>query len=373
MTITRRMKEAFWVTITILSTLSSYISHPKPVYGPLIGAAIGCCSISIGIQQLYASSTQAPQGASRTVYLWSALTLILLGAGTVMECLPNMVQLHLSLGVQKIIFALSIGCFVIGFASLFRFAAAYLYRQADNALSKTHGFRIIRRNYSLGSAYMIEGGYLVVFIFCAFAAIAAYFWDDGLMLPEQISADDPIYFPLAESLKIFLFVGLFITAVCVLWFFLAKFRRIRRSNEPLDGIEFTLVMGVLFLAPILIQGTAAYPLAIGYESVAKVVICLWALLFAVVTGFIAYSYFEDDPQMTTDDASKVRRVKFAIIVSLVLCLGLCGLLLADLAFIKVIPFMFITLGFLTLACAHLPIHDLEQLSNRPLESATRGN
>src|SRR5580704_8438186 len=64
-----------------------------PQWGPLVGGAFGCFAISIAIQQAYAWSTEPTQSAERAVYLWSSATLLLLGSGTVVACLPNELQL----------------------------------------------------------------------------------------------------------------------------------------------------------------------------------------------------------------------------------------------------------------------------------------
>ncbi len=361
MKITRGAVQAFVLALFVLPGLGAYLLHPLPVYGPLVGSAIGCCAISIAIQQMYAYSTRQSPQAEHTVYLWSALTLMFLGVGTVTGCLPNMVQLELSTEAQRKFFALSTVLFVFGFLTFFRLAAAYLYRGRKDVLSE-HLFRIFLQNARVDRTGKIEVFHFLVWLACLVTAVAAYIDEGGIELPPTISPVDPIYFPLSQTAKIALGVGLFITAACILWFFRSKFNRIKRG-ESLDGVEFTSVMGVLFLAPCLIQATALSPWITGKEHF---VVIGWLVLFLGVAAVIVLNWRDDpEPSATVhqqESAGNTKRAKVALLLSTAICLIFCSMLLADRKLLTIIPFVFVTIGFLTLACAYLPIHDLEKLS-----------
>jgi hypothetical protein len=384
--IPRRVKEALSVSAFLIGSLGAYFGHPEPVYGPLVGASIGCCAISIGIQQAYAYSAQASLGPARAVYLWSSATLIFLGLGTVAGCLPNMTQLHLTAITQHKFFAFSIGSFVLGFGFLFRLAAAYFYRRTQHILTGFR-FRLFRspsdpppngatENPQYTRAIenpwytcAIEILYVAILFFCILAAVYAA-WGGGAetitgpipataTCPCPIPADDPVYFPVILPVKLILGVGLFFIAFATLWFFLAKFKRVK-AGEPPDGVEFILVMGVLYFVPFLIQVTALLASTMGWILSAWHVVAIWLAVTGLIASFVGFTFSPDNyaPPLPKEIAN-TRRVKVAMLISLVVCSAFSFLLLVDLDLLKIIPFTFITLAFLTLACAYLPIHDLE--------------
>ena len=201
MKMTRGAWQAFFLALFVVPALGAYLLYPLPLYGPLVGSAIGCCAISIAIQQMYAYSTRQSPQAEHTVYLWSALTLMFLGVGTVTGCLPNMVQLELSTGTQRKFFAVSTVLFVFGFLTFFRLAAAYLYRGRKDVLSE-HLFRIFLQNARVDRTGTIEVSHVLVMLACAATAVASYFAEGGIELPPTISPADPIYFPLSQTAKV---------------------------------------------------------------------------------------------------------------------------------------------------------------------------
>jgi hypothetical protein len=227
--------------------------------------------------------------------------------------------LGLSANVQKTLFAASTFLFVFGFVTLFRFAAAYLYRNNKDTLSGRR-FRVFRKGTATDYATTLELLHLVIMFTCLAAVSAAVLVEGGIMVPQPIVADKPVYFPLWMSTKIVLSMGLFVTALCILWFFLAKFSRIK-NGEPLDGVEFITVMIFLFFVPCLVQVTALAPFAAGLELW---IVGLWLAVFGLVCMFIGITW-EDDAAPTSSVAKghavNLKRIKTAILISMAGCLG----------------------------------------------------
>lgn len=336
--------------------MGAWAVFAKPGWGPLLGAAFGCFAFSIAVQQLYASRTQAKFGSDQFVYLWSSLTLFILGIGTVLACLPSIVQIGWTAGAQRNLFVASAVLLILGFITLFRFGAAYLYRDKTAVLSGNLSSVFKWRKPQVMQNKME----IFHFFFCVgVTGIAIVTLDDLTALPE---ITDPIYFPFPYT-KIALCLSGVATGICLALFFKDKFGRIRAGEAQPEGIKFMAAMGILFFVPCIVQITTLVSLPkwipVPPSVVAK--LGLWFVIFVVLIGYFALIFKNDDDTSDESVIKNVRALKRTIMWMLVLCLAFTTVLLLAQSLLEIIPFGFITLGFLTLACAYLPIDDLERL------------
>jgi hypothetical protein len=346
------------VFLSWFAFLTSWAAFAKPQWGPLLGAAFGCFAFSIAVQQLYASSTEAKFRSEQFVYLWSSLTLFLFGIGTVFTSLPNITQIGLSMSATRFLFVASEVLFALGFITLFRFGAAYLYRDRTEVLSGNF-FSVFRWKNPQVAQNNIE---LYHLLFCIIvAAVALFFYiDDSQALPP-INAENPVYFPFPLA-RMALCISGIVTACCLAWFFRAKFHRIKTGGER-AGISFMTAMGILFFFPAIMQITALVPWPDGFGFTPTIfgVLCIWFVIYLVLIAYASLAFANDGDSADEHVVANVRSVKRTIIGTFGLCLLLAFILLVTPSLLHIVPFGFITLGFLTLACAYLPINDLERL------------
>lgn len=383
----RGVRNALTLFVTYAGTIALYAKNAKPEWGPLLGAAFGCFALCIGIQQAYAYATEAKQRSSeKYVYFWSSATLFLFGIGTVCACLPNIDQAGVNASAQRIIFVASTALFAFGFVTLLRFAASYLFRGTQGILS--NNLLIVFRWRWIFEPHNVAE--LLHLIFCAVVMVtAAYYYFDPSVTLSPLSSKSPVYFPFPVSKTALCYAGI-ATAVALGWFFKSKYQRIKQGSDELDGIRFMASMAILFFVPCIIQTTALAPWAskLGLDDTA--VVGLWSAglsILAIVILLVTFGIDSDvaeQPSVNPIEASNVtyqttstaktasdisdqatkNRVKstnVAIAVSLALCAGLAFLLYIQPPLLLIIPFGFVTLGFMTLASAYLPIDDLERV------------
>jgi len=91
----RLMDEGLVASIyTFVSWFSRWAHGPYSPnrWGPLLEQRFGCFAFSIAVQQLYASRTSEVWN-DQFVYFWSSLYSVRFGIGTVLACLPSIVQI----------------------------------------------------------------------------------------------------------------------------------------------------------------------------------------------------------------------------------------------------------------------------------------
>jgi hypothetical protein len=329
----------------------------QPQWGPLVGGAFGCFAFSISVQQAYAWSAyvQSPHGGERAVYLWSFLTLLFLGSGTVLGCLPNESQLGFSESTQRHLFGAAALLYICGFIFLFRFSAAYLYRGTTSILSNSllRGLLVVFdpevAPFRLKLYEIAQVGYSII---CIGAVVLPAYINESLM-PLHVSGANPIYFPFPFPSKFILGIGLAATLVFCILFFWDKYVRVRANGEDLDGVQFITVMGILFFVPVMLQATAYVPSAYGIDWNLSYLFFIWFVLLVLLTVGLCQHFLGG---VKTNSVSVGRAVCLGLFLSSVICLVLA--INSQLA--EVMPLGYLTLGFLTLACAYLPIFDLEQ-------------
>jgi hypothetical protein len=349
---------SIYTFVSWVFVLGAWAVFAKPEWGPLLGAAFGCFAFSIAVQQLYASRTQAKFGSEQFVYLWSSLTLFVLGIGTVFACLPSIVQIGWTPGAQRVLFLLSAVLLTFGFITLFRFGAAYLYRDKTALLSGNLSSVFKWRDPPLIQSH-IE---VIHFLFCLSATGIAILTLDDLTALPAITDKNPIYFPFPFT-KIALCLSGIVTGICLAVFFKDKFGRIRRGEALPGGIRFMAAMGILFFVPCIVQITTllSWPKWTGMQPSMVAILGLWSVVFVSLIGYFGLIFKNDNETSNELVIKNVRAVKRTIMWMLVLCLAFTTVLLLAQPLLHIIPFGFITLGFLTLACAYLPIDDLERL------------
>ncbi len=381
----RGVRNAIVLFFSYAGSIGAFFGNAKPEWGPLLGSTFGCFAVGIGVQQAYAHVTEAKRQSTRQyVYLWSSWSLFFFGIGTIAACLPNIGQAGMPQDIQRISFATSTGLIAFGFITLFRFAATYLYRDTD----QLSGNKVVAFKWKK-IVSLKNGGELLHAIICVLVAVTAlaYFF-----LAPPLSLTDiekPVYFPFAVS-KFALCMAGVITAICLILFFKAKYRRIVEGKSELEGLRFMTAMAILFFLPPIMQAIALSPLVkdLGWEE--SWIAGGWCVVLGVTAGVILVATFGVDGDGSEDSAgvqsaskhasgskqaatiqdanlepaNPIRSLNIWLAVSLILCAGIAFLMFARHALLQVIPFGFVTLGCLTLACAYLPIDDLERVKKQ---------
>ena len=340
----------------IFAGVVAYSNYATPPWGPVVGNAFGCFAVSIGVQQFFAflSDWRNPK---QYIFLYSSLTLFLFGIGVVLACVSNMSQLKLSGWTQHVLLGTSIFLIYVGLIPLLRFGALYFYRGSSGILSGN-----LQTVFDRPRDVRIE---MLHFSYC----LGLGCWAGFSLLPQDPSGtlesiEIPTYFPIDSFVKIALFGGFSMTAFLLCSYFLWKSRRIKRGEDGLEGTRFIVAMGILFFIPIFVQLIALLHIP-GMDWLPATAALVFGVLLLLLEACI-FAVFERGVKQSAEGALSavavdVKSLKRVLLATFGVCIFLCYVIFHNPDLLTIIPFGFFTLGFLTLACAYLPIDDLQRL------------
>lgn len=374
--VTARIWPLIWITTTVWTTPWGTVLFgiPYQSIAPFLGAGIGCCAISIAIQQGYAFSIHSftgstqPQhrGVARSLYFWSSCTLVSFGAGSILGCLPNFSNIPLNPSQKIYMSYFSLVLLAIGSTSLLRFVAVYLYRYKPDLLHADSIYFVFNEKKSAWYLCGMEfGHFFLTGVYVAYVTNALYeMVTEGTgagIYFQPIEASAYGYFWLKDTTRVWISVLGILTAICVSVFVLHKLRRVKTENEHPDGVEFALLMLVLFAAPSFVQMTLAFTSQFFSNPYAKTTLSILFIATCLCAALQHRFYPKNKSQDMFKGAPRDIWVARSMYFSMVICWPIFILFWYEPRLTNTITWLFVCLAFLTLVCARIPIFDWEKL------------